>query len=83
MLPLLLGAAFLAAGGLMLLILLIMLLFGTQGGLWWMACLILLMGGTILTCLGIQGRYLARVYEEVKGRPLYVVGDTKGFDNEI
>ncbi len=83
MLSLLLGALFSALGGLMLLVLLILLLFGTQGGLWWMAGLILLVGGTILINLGIQGRYLARVYEEVKGRPLYVVGDTRGFEDEI
>jgi hypothetical protein len=29
---------------------------------------------------GIQGEYIARIFEEVKGRPLYVVGQTFGFD---
>ena len=29
---------------------------------------------------GIQGEYIARIFEEVKGRPLYVVGQTIGFD---
>ena len=29
---------------------------------------------------GIQGEYIARIFEEVKGRPLYVVGKTFGFD---
>jgi hypothetical protein len=28
---------------------------------------------------GIQGEYIARIFEEVKGRPLYVVGQTFGF----
>src|SRR5687767_7612937 len=29
---------------------------------------------------GIQGEYIARIFEEVKGRPLYVVGKTFGFE---
>lgn len=29
---------------------------------------------------GIQGEYIARIFEEVKGRPLYVVGRKFGFD---
>lgn len=30
---------------------------------------------------GIQGEYIARIFEEVKGRPLYVVGKKFGFDD--
>jgi glycosyltransferase involved in cell wall biosynthesis len=33
----------------------------------------------ILISNGIQGEYIARIFEEVKGRPLYVVGKTIGF----
>ena len=36
--------------------------------------------GMVLASLGILGAYLARVYEEVKGRPLYVVAATRGFE---
>jgi polyisoprenyl-phosphate glycosyltransferase len=38
--------------------------------------LLCLIGGSIQMTLGILGEYLARIYEEVKQRPLYIVGTT-------
>lgn len=38
------------------------------------------LGGVQLLCLGIIGDYLGRVYEEAKGRPLYLVADFYGGD---
>lgn len=35
--------------------------------------LILLIGGFIMLSLGIIGHYIARIYEEVKGRPKYII----------
>lgn len=32
-----------------------------------------LVGGGILLAIGVLGEYVARIYEEVKGRPLYVI----------
>lgn len=35
--------------------------------------LILLMGGFQLICLGVMGEYIARIHDQVKNRPLYVI----------
>lgn len=34
---------------------------------------VLLLGGVQLACLGIMGQYVGRMYDEVKGRPLFLV----------
>lgn len=36
--------------------------------------LLLIIGGCIMVSLGVIGHYLARIYEEVKGRPRYIIG---------
>ena len=43
---------------------------------------VLFLGGVQLVCTGILGEYIARIYEEVKQRPLFVVSDRLGFDTE-
>lgn len=37
--------------------------------------LLLMIGGLIMVSLGIIGNYIARIYEEVKGRPRYIIGN--------
>ena len=41
---------------------------------------VLLLGGIQLMAIGVIGEYLARVYDEVKRRPLYVVESKRNFD---
>jgi polyisoprenyl-phosphate glycosyltransferase len=43
---------------------------------------VLFFGGVQLISLGIIGEYLARTYNEAKGRPLYLVRDRWGFDDD-
>ena len=46
---------------------------------------LLLVGGCVLGALGIVGEYVGRIYEQVKGRPIYVLKDASPelVDNDV
>lgn len=43
---------------------------------------ILFTQGIILMMLGIMGEYIGRIFEETKNRPIYLVQETLGYNNE-
>lgn len=45
---------------------------GVPGWLW-AAIGLALLDGVILCAMGVQGAYIQRIYDEVKGRPLYII----------
>lgn len=47
-------------------------------GLASVAVFVAFLGGIQLLLLGIMGEYIARIHDEVKGRPLYLVSETQG-----
>lgn len=69
------GAAVSAVGGLGLVALIVCAItVGIAPWLWAADGLVLLNGLTLLG-MGVQGAYLNRIYDEVKGRPLYILGE--------
>ncbi len=44
---------------------------------------IFFMGGLILMVLGVIGIYVGKIFNETKGRPLYVVAERTGFDQPV
>jgi len=56
------------------------LVFGVEMVPGWMSLLISIMafGALNLVCIGIMGEYVGRIYEQAKGRPLYLVRERVG-----
>jgi polyisoprenyl-phosphate glycosyltransferase len=44
------------------------------------AVAVFFLGAVQLICIGILGEYIARIYEETRGRPLYILSEVGGFE---
>lgn len=49
----------------------------------WLLLIILLLNGIMLMILGAIGEYMVRIYDESRGRPLYIVREKVGFDKQV
>jgi dolichol-phosphate mannosyltransferase len=47
-----------------------------------LAAITLFFNGVVLIMLGVLGEYIGRIYDETKARPLYIVGETVGFEDD-
>jgi glycosyltransferase involved in cell wall biosynthesis len=43
---------------------------------------LLLLGSFIMISLGIMGEYIAKVYDEIKARPAFLIAESVGFDSD-
>jgi dolichol-phosphate mannosyltransferase len=77
-----LGFTIAALSGLGMLAVIVARLYGNQAffGQATTLVMVLFLGGVQLISLGIIGEYLGRIYDEVKGRPMYVVNEAVGFE---
>jgi polyisoprenyl-phosphate glycosyltransferase len=64
---------------------LIVKIFGTSTQPGWTSLMIAItfFSGVQLLSLGIIGEYIARIYDESKNRPLYIIKDMVNFNNDI
>ena len=81
LIPVLLGLFLGGLSGIAFLVLLVRLVMGLQSGLWWLATWITMLFAVLFMVMGIEGRYVDRIYREVQGRPLYFVAETRGFEH--
>lgn len=42
-----------------------------------LTCIVLILGGIQLLCLGIVGKYIGKIYSQVKNRPIYIIKEKK------
>ena len=53
-----------------------------QSGFTTVILLQLFIGAVVLICLGVVGIYIKKIYEEVKGRPRYIVSRVIGVNQK-
>ena len=79
-LPITLGLALMLLSGLGLIALIVLAFTGGVAPWLWAAIGIFFVQGVTLFMMGLQGMYLGRMYDELKGRPLYIVSEKHNLD---
>ena len=79
-LPMQFGIGLCVLSGLGLVALIVVAIVSGVAGWLWAADAILLIQGFTLFFMGLQGMYLGRMYDELKGRPLYIVSEKHNLD---
>ncbi|MFD1674878.1 glycosyltransferase family 2 protein [Alicyclobacillus fodiniaquatilis] len=57
----------------------ILILYRTISSVELLTFVVFILCGCILACMGVLGGYVRRIYDEVKGRPLYLIDSLEGF----
>lgn len=74
------GGIVTGGGFIYLLVLIILAICGQAFAPWnWVASVLIFLIGTLFIAIGMLGSYVGRIYDEVKQRPLYIVGKKLGF----
>ena len=79
-LPMTCGIALMVLSGLGLIALIIIAIVSGVAPWLWAVCGIAFVQGLTLFFMGLQGMYLGRMYDEAKGRPLYIVSEKHNLD---
>lgn len=79
-LPMTFGILLMLLSGLGLLALIVLALISGVAPWLWALCGVLFVQGISLFFMGLQGMYLGRMYDELKGRPLYIVSEKHNLD---
>ena len=79
-LPMTCGIALMVLSGLGLIALIILAIVSGVAPWLWAVCGIAFVQGLTLFFMGLQGMYLGRMYDESKGRPLYIVSEKHNLD---
>lgn len=74
-LPMTAGIGLMALSGMGLIALIVIAIVSGVAPWLWAVCGVVFIQGITLFFTGLQGMYLGRIYDEVKGRPLYIVSE--------
>jgi len=79
-LPMTLGILLMLFSGLGLVALIVLAILSGVAAWLWAVCGVVFLQGVTLFFMGMQGMYLGRMYDELKGRPLYIVSEKHNLD---